>query len=442
MEIQKTKDELLAFLELNTNNTSTLREFIRDNVNGSPFGSAFLESKGTTEEESSSAESEEVEETIEEVREEGRDDEDFIMLLQPKGGKKKSEKKIPIVKQSNAKNKRKCEFCGTIETPMWRRGPTGKGTLCNACGVKWSLKFRKRAGKKPTKTEKARDEPREQRQSTRKKIPSKKSVQLVPNGNNIPDENLSPPNLEPSSSSSQNDGLCCNHSVKKRRYRDDDNVMESESKRSRDHNHGSTDEDSMSDDSPPSSHQLLGKLLNVVEVQLVEEEELERVKKQMVEIREAFQAKERLREKQFEQTRANALNELLEFRREFTTIHSPLAENSTQKIIQSCQDILGSFVSSMKNQLNEMKKSVSNSDITWVALDQAQLGMVEMHTKIESNFATLVSRSASDCIQLEKLLHAKEDNIKNGWAFLQKETEKDFSQMYQKLDTMEISIHN
>jgi hypothetical protein len=33
---------------------------------------------------------------------------------------------------------RKCEVCGVTETPQWRRGPSGKRTLCNACGVKWS----------------------------------------------------------------------------------------------------------------------------------------------------------------------------------------------------------------------------------------------------------------------------------------------------------------
>ncbi|CAO3596169.1 unnamed protein product [Absidia cylindrospora] len=32
---------------------------------------------------------------------------------------------------------RKCIYCGATKTPMWRRGPGGAGTLCNACGVKW-----------------------------------------------------------------------------------------------------------------------------------------------------------------------------------------------------------------------------------------------------------------------------------------------------------------
>jgi len=45
------------------------------------------------------------------------------------------------------KKARICDFCGVTETPMWRRGPQGKGTLCNACGVKWSLRGRKKSKK-------------------------------------------------------------------------------------------------------------------------------------------------------------------------------------------------------------------------------------------------------------------------------------------------------
>ncbi|KAJ3031940.1 UNVERIFIED_CONTAM: hypothetical protein HDU68_010020 [Siphonaria sp. JEL0065] len=35
---------------------------------------------------------------------------------------------------------RKCTTCGATQTPMWRKGPLGQGTLCNACGVKWRKK--------------------------------------------------------------------------------------------------------------------------------------------------------------------------------------------------------------------------------------------------------------------------------------------------------------
>ncbi|CAO3688805.1 unnamed protein product [Umbelopsis vinacea] len=34
-------------------------------------------------------------------------------------------------------NLRKCHYCGTRQTSMWRRGPDGGGTLCNGCGLRW-----------------------------------------------------------------------------------------------------------------------------------------------------------------------------------------------------------------------------------------------------------------------------------------------------------------
>ncbi|KAF9435083.1 hypothetical protein BGZ76_006917 [Entomortierella beljakovae] len=32
---------------------------------------------------------------------------------------------------------KRCGYCDCTSTPMWRRGPNGPSTLCNACGVKW-----------------------------------------------------------------------------------------------------------------------------------------------------------------------------------------------------------------------------------------------------------------------------------------------------------------
>ncbi|KAJ3278585.1 hypothetical protein HK104_002203 [Borealophlyctis nickersoniae] len=43
---------------------------------------------------------------------------------------------VPVVAAA-AGPERQCEYCGAVETPMWRRGPSGKSTLCNKCGVKW-----------------------------------------------------------------------------------------------------------------------------------------------------------------------------------------------------------------------------------------------------------------------------------------------------------------
>ncbi|ORZ13297.1 hypothetical protein BCR42DRAFT_439720 [Absidia repens] len=53
---------------------------------------------------------------------------------------KKKTKRMSVSRgkeSSNPANTRQCFYCGVTETPMWRRGPEGGGTLCNACGVKW-----------------------------------------------------------------------------------------------------------------------------------------------------------------------------------------------------------------------------------------------------------------------------------------------------------------
>ncbi|KAL2260403.1 hypothetical protein VTK26DRAFT_5595 [Humicola hyalothermophila] len=36
-----------------------------------------------------------------------------------------------------------CTDCGTLESPEWRKGPSGPKTLCNACGLRWAKKEKK-----------------------------------------------------------------------------------------------------------------------------------------------------------------------------------------------------------------------------------------------------------------------------------------------------------
>lgn len=40
----------------------------------------------------------------------------------------------------------RCDFCGASNTPLWRRGPQGKNTLCNACGIRWSSQLGNKTG--------------------------------------------------------------------------------------------------------------------------------------------------------------------------------------------------------------------------------------------------------------------------------------------------------
>ncbi|XP_043691643.1 GATA zinc finger domain-containing protein 9-like [Telopea speciosissima] len=38
---------------------------------------------------------------------------------------------------------KRCAFCGKTETPLWRNGPNGRKTLCNACGIRFKKQEKK-----------------------------------------------------------------------------------------------------------------------------------------------------------------------------------------------------------------------------------------------------------------------------------------------------------
>jgi hypothetical protein len=35
------------------------------------------------------------------------------------------------------------DMLGTLDSPEWRKGPSGPKTLCNACGLRWAKKEKK-----------------------------------------------------------------------------------------------------------------------------------------------------------------------------------------------------------------------------------------------------------------------------------------------------------
>ncbi|KGN47402.1 GATA transcription factor 16 [Cucumis sativus] len=43
-------------------------------------------------------------------------------------------------------NKKTCADCGTTKTPLWRGGPAGPKSLCNACGIRSRKKRRSLLG--------------------------------------------------------------------------------------------------------------------------------------------------------------------------------------------------------------------------------------------------------------------------------------------------------
>ncbi|KAM0015707.1 putative transcription factor C2C2-GATA family [Helianthus debilis subsp. tardiflorus] len=57
-----------------------------------------------------------------------------------------------VTESSN--EKKCCTDCHTTRTPLWRGGPAGPKSLCNACGIKYNKKRRQQIDKTGTKTSK------------------------------------------------------------------------------------------------------------------------------------------------------------------------------------------------------------------------------------------------------------------------------------------------
>lgn len=63
-----------------------------------------------------------------------------ILLDRDREGGKKERKKLKVADEYV------CADCGTLDSPEWRKGPKGPKTLCNACGLRWAKKEKKRSG--------------------------------------------------------------------------------------------------------------------------------------------------------------------------------------------------------------------------------------------------------------------------------------------------------
>ncbi|KAK4627000.1 Cutinase [Fulvia fulva] len=63
-----------------------------------------------------------------------------ILLDRDREGSKKEKKKLKVADEYV------CADCGTLDSPEWRKGPKGPKTLCNACGLRWAKKEKKRGG--------------------------------------------------------------------------------------------------------------------------------------------------------------------------------------------------------------------------------------------------------------------------------------------------------
>ncbi|CAL4971705.1 unnamed protein product [Urochloa decumbens] len=48
--------------------------------------------------------------------------------------------RLPVARPPTSRQtQRRCTHCDSTETPQWRAGPDGPGTLCNACGIRYTM---------------------------------------------------------------------------------------------------------------------------------------------------------------------------------------------------------------------------------------------------------------------------------------------------------------
>lgn len=69
------------------------------------------------------------------LSEKGSDPEDMSSKCSSKNSSEESQSQITELKKS-------CADCGTTKTPLWRGGPAGPKSLCNACGIRSRKKRR------------------------------------------------------------------------------------------------------------------------------------------------------------------------------------------------------------------------------------------------------------------------------------------------------------
>jgi len=195
----------------------------------------------------------------------------------------------------------------------------------------------------------------------------------------------------------------------------------------------------LSDEDDAASNRLLGRLLNVVEVQLVEMKQIEMVRRQISELRSELHSKEQQRLTQIEQQKAEALHELHNFRQEMLTVTSPDAEGSHESILDSGSNVILDFISKIRGQLNEIRSTLGTSVSNGLGkkLDAFQLELDGLQMKMDLNFSALKAKAANDALSMQKILTAKEASIRSGLVSLSKCAEEEFTTMNERLDTME-----
>lgn len=252
-----------------------------------------------------------------------------------------------------------CEFCNSSNTPTWRRGPAGKGSLCNACGIKWRLRKRMKKNekgdppspildKKPSPTHAKPQKKRKEHDSTPSKLKDKDASELKENKRKkyyckYCDQTFSLSQFR----NSQQFGAHCSNCSRRPRF-GEDNLYETSHRDYGYHDRYSpysppsaTDRHLSSPESPQPNNRdgLLMRLLHVVEHQLVDVHELEEIRDELTELKTELISREEARKAELSDMRARFKDDLADIKARFTTSVAAHEQQAAHRLMEMEQTI-------------------------------------------------------------------------------------------------------
>jgi len=180
----------------------------------------------------------------------------------------------------------------------------------------------------------------------------------------------------------------------------------------------------------------------VVEYQLVEEKQIDLVRRQVNDLRSELHSKEKIRQKELEKSSSDALQELVTFRLELTKLASPNEGSNQEKLIDATAQTTAEFTKHIRNQMDEIRTAMGSAGSNGLGkkLDNLQAELSKFQSRMDANFATLKSHAANDAMMLEKIFTSKETNIRDELAERKKLVEQEFEEMAERLNRMEETL--
>jgi len=340
---------------------------------------------------------------------------------------------------------RSCAFCGAKASPLWRKGPSGKGCLCHSCSSTWNNRQRAVAQAK------AKNEYKKVMGVGGGAAKKENSTSSSPDANDEEDQrddgkerenyycrycdNTWPLNYF---RNRQQFGAHCSNCSRKRKPRDEPNTDTRQKKAKKVHRpalspksgNSSYDEDdyplpeikneespiehiSVTSHSAPSSSTsfergLMERLLNVVENKLVEVNELEMIRKELQLMKSELMRRENKRQLRLEEVKNRIVNGMNELRNKMTEELSHKEEESKKDLEDMKDQIMVEFLlkeRDIKTMIDTMSGNVVHDTHNPPERNAAiQKHLQEMRSSLERKLEQVRTKMGMEVGEMEKVV--------------------------------------